>query len=298
MASIVSTLAPVKCNSTVLAVEDVGVDPGIAKMVYGHSGNRFGSIMTVSGADRAVTFRTPLKQALDLFGLNPFKLTTFEVYLARFLDYQKDPAAVHTKLNLAASCTAMGVVQGASVNKRGIAMADVLVVPISNAEMTDPLAVTGSVALPTLGAEPALFSLGSATIDGTRLDGVQQHGFTQNWQYKTNAGDDGGLYPTACWFEGGDPSLSIQVEDPITTLTRLGLLGTNLASGASIFYRPYTNGVLGATGGLSISVTAGRPVPGEIKLTHRARNSVGIVIDGLSATDTHPFTYATGVAIP
>jgi hypothetical protein len=291
-------LAPGSLNGTKLAIEDLTVGPGVARTLYSHSGNRFASILNVEGGDRTISFRTPFWGAFSLIGFSRLKLTSYAFYLSRFLDMIKDPASVHTKFANPTNGTGMAVIAGASVNQRGVLMADISVVPLYEPTgMTDPIAITHNNAPFTLDSEPVLHTLGPCVVEGERLDGIKSSGFNLNHGY-TAEPSDGELYPRTADLMSGEPQLVADHEDPATLLTELGLNGVPLSSGAIWYYRAYSAGLVSSTG-ISITAASGRCFAQDMAARHRARARQGVVVDALSSSDgTHPLAVASGVSIP
>lgn len=298
MTQVINELAPGHLNGTKLALDDLTVGPGIARTLFGHSGNRFPSILNVEGADRMISFRTPFWGAYSLMSFGRLKLTSFGFYLSTFLDMIKDPASVHTRFGNPTNGTGMAVMTGASVSQRGVLMADISVVPLYEPTgMSDPIAITQNNAPYTLDSEPVLHTLGPCVVEGERLDGIKGSGFSLNHSY-TAEPSDGELYPRTADLIGGDPQLVADHEDPRTLLAELGLNGVPLSSGAIWYYRAYVAGLVASTG-ISITAASGRCMPSDMSARHRSRARQGLVVDALSSSDgTHPLAVASGVSIP
>ena len=297
MTQLINELQPAKLNSTKLAIDDLGLGLGIARTLYGHSGNRFNTQHLVTGADPVISFRTPFKPAFDLIGFSRLVLTGFEIWMAKFVDLIKDPTAAHWK---AAGTAGMAVITGWSVNQRGILMAEVAIVPFSaSTGMADPMTITtnNDLANIALSAEPELHTHGPSLVNGTRLSGTKSSGGNLNHTYLADP-SDGEKYARTGDLMGGDPELIAEHEDPRTLLATLGFLGAALSSNAIWYYRGFSGGVVGSTG-LSITCASGRAMPTDMSARHRARARQGLIVEGLSSSDgTHPFAVASGVAVP
>jgi hypothetical protein len=286
------TLAPAKLNATTLAIDSLTLGPGVAKTLFKHSGNRFASAVVIGGADRVVSFRTPFLDAYNLIGFGVLKLTNWEAHMSRFLDYIEASTATHW---MASGTVGMAVINGWSVSQRGILMADVSVVPLSTTGMADPVALSNASTPPTLGAEPALQTLGPIVVNGTRLDGFKSSAVQLGHQYLAEP-VDGDLYPKTAMLVGGEPQISGEHGDPSGLMTALGLNGVAVTS-LDLYYRNITGQVVGATG-VKISATAGRAMVGDLSVGHGELAKQGLMVDGLSSTDTPPFTVTAGAAVP
>ncbi len=229
-----------KLNSTVLPASNFTFSTAIASQAFRHSGNLYPSVMTVAGAQPMVTFKTTFHEAYGLIGIGngPLKLTTFEIYLAKFTDAVRQTGATSVKFGLNTSCTGYAYITGASTDQNGILMADVSVAVISNDGMTHPILRTNTVSIPTLAGEPTLYSLGPVTVNGTTIAGVASASFQTGFHTELLA-TDGDLYPRVFACYGGDRSLSIEFKDAPTAWTTLGLIGVNVSSNVVQYFRGY-----------------------------------------------------------
>lgn len=299
-AAIISSLAPAKLNSTVLAIRNLRIQAAIDAQPFRHSGNLYPSVMYVPGATPAVTFQTPFLAAYTLIGLGngALKLTTFEVYLASFADSVRLGALSHTKYGLNTSCVGFAYITGFSVDTNGILMADVSVALISNDGMTHPLKKTGSVSLPVLASEPALHSLGPVDINGVVIGGLNQMAVDTGYQTQLLK-TDGDLYARNFACMGADRVLNLTFKDALTVWNDLTLLGADISANVVQYLRAYdptTQVKLGT--GLSITMASGRAVQDALTSENLALNETPVKVIPLSATATDPMIIATGVAIP
>jgi hypothetical protein len=115
-------LAPARIASTVVATEGLSVSPDIAKDVFQHSGNPYGSVMQVLGAAPRVRYSTPFAEAWTVFGssLKPKAFTTWDVYFSSFASGVRDSASTHVKLALTASCSVFAWIRSISCRDRGV----------------------------------------------------------------------------------------------------------------------------------------------------------------------------------
>jgi hypothetical protein len=289
--------APVKLNSTVLAGEDLGASPSVVSQAFRHSGNLFSSVMTIPGAAPRFTFKTPFYEAYNLIGLQSLKLTTFELYLAKFVDAVRGSGSAR-KYSLTAACAGFATITGASVSQGGVMMADVEIAFQSDTGMAHPWTPADNGTIPTLSAEPALRTLGPVTLNGTTNGGYVSCAIDFGNRLESHVGD-GCLFPTVIGYVGGDPVLTYEHADPATMLTTIGLTGAALTSNAICYFRDYsTTTHLALTTGLSLTVASGRVIPEDFGASSQGIARGGIRIAGLSSTATHPIVVATGASVP
>ena len=299
-AALITSLAPIKLNSTVLATAGLGLSPDIAQTALRHSGNLYPSVLAVAGSAPQIRFRTPFWPAYSLIGIGngPLKCTAFEVYFAKFIDATRQTGAVHPKLSLATSALGMSYITGASVDQNGILMADVTVMLLSNDGMTHPLARADTGTIPALGSEPLLHSLGPVTINGTTIAGSQSATMDMGVQIQALP-TDGDIYPRVCGALGHGRKLSIGFADPATLLGSIGLLGANIASSTIQYFREYdATTQVKKTTGLSLTIASGRITPDSWTSDNLQVAQSGLTITPLSATTTDPFQFASGASIP
>lgn len=298
MTMTIASLAPIKINSTVIAVKDVQFSPDIAYMAEQHSGYEFPSLGVVPGAAPRIRFKTPLTGAYSLIGMKLLIGTTFELYFATFASGLRQSGANHKKLNLNTSATVCAYIVGGSVGQNGVVWVDVEVVGLSADGVVNPFQITASVSLPTLSSEPQLHTMGPYALNGTRKDGASNLGFQTNVQLATTL-NDGDSFPRSVGWMGAAPELAIEHQDALTVLGDLGLTGLNLVTSAAIFFcgiDPTTQ--LRQTTGFSFTVSSGRALPGPVTLNQGQLPRQGIMIKPLSATSTHPLVVATAATVP
>jgi hypothetical protein len=296
--AIFMSAAPIKLNSTVLAAEDLNLSAAVADEVLRHSGNLFGSVLVVPGAAPRVSFRTPFYEAYALIGLQALKLTTFELYFAKFVDAVRSASSVHRKYSLTASCAGYATIKGSSVAQNGILMAEVEVVLVSNDGQAHPLTAADNGAIPTLSAEPALKTLGPATINGTSTGGYLSCSIDLGNKLETFV-SDGDLFPRVAAYTGGDPRITYEHGDPATLFSAIGLTGAALTSNAICYFRDYSASTqLTLTTGLSLTIASGRIIPEDFGASSLGVARGGVRIIGLSTSSTHPIVVATGASVP
>ena len=300
-ASVLSSLAPVKLNSTTLAVKSVGFSPGIISAADRHSGNLYETLVKVSGAEPRITLNMPFKDAFDLIGFGVLKLTAFEIYLAKFTDYVRSASSEHTKWALSASATAVAIITGWTVDMDGDLLATVEVVPLAAAAATHPLTKTDNNALPTLSSQPTMHTIGPMSINGSVITGLMAAGGELGQNLRTIR-RDGDMYARNAGLVSGSPRMSGRHSDPITLINTLGLTGANITSNVVQYFRQYnaTTGVVtGDAGtGISLTVASGRIEPGEISIPDAENSEVGINVIGLSTSATHPIAVSTAATVP
>ncbi len=294
-------MAPLKLNSTVLAITDLALSPEVEIANFRHSGYEFPSVGVVPGAKPMCRFKTPFGAAYTLLGMKLLQATTLEIYYATFAAGLRQSGANHYMHALAASAKAAAYIEGASVGQGGILLADVMVALLAPDATTHPLAALASGAtLPSLGGEPQLHTLGPFAMGAgpTRIDGITNQGFKNNIQLAMPV-NDGDQYPRSCAIMGMDPVIMAEHEDPITLLTSLGLLGVNIPTQAHAFFRgvdPTTQ--LLQTTGLRFAATSGRVVPMPVQFDLNRPAKTGFGLRTLSSTATHPIVITAGATLP
>ena len=296
--ALISTLSPILCGSAVLAADKLQVDPAIARELFRHSGNRYGSAIVKYGALPSISFETPFLAAYNAFGFATTKLTAFRYTFAKFLDFAKDPAATHDRWSLAAGCTAAARIQRAVVNQRGLLMAEVQIVPLSSTDgMTHPLAES-TAALDTLSAEPALHTLGPCSVETVKINGVKNQGLDLGITL-TGEPNDGELYLRTVGELESNPLLMGEHADPRTMLASLGMIGHAITTSAIMYFRSIdatTGAALGT--GLSMSIASGSIDPGMMRFSRAQIGTLGFGIQPLSTTNTHPVVVNTSATMP
>lgn len=298
MAITIQSLAPAKINSTVLAVKNVSIGAGIISETDKHSGNLYGSLVRVSGAEPVVTMQAPFAAAYSLIGFGSLAVTTLEIWLATFSSYER--LTTGNKWDLATSATAVAVISGFSVDQDGLLLADITVTPLSADGDAHALQL-GSGTLPTLAGQPALHTLGSISVNGSAIAGMESFSADLAQTVQAYRGD-GQKYAVVAGRLGGMPRCTATLRAPYATLSALTLLGANISSNVIFYFRPYdaTTGAVAASGatGASITVASGRIAWDNVNATQLEIASVGIVVDGLSTTSTHPLAVSLSATLP
>ena len=302
-AALITSLAPAKLNTTVLAIRNLRLQAAIDVQPFRHSGNLYPSIVYVPGASPMVSFQTPFLPAYNLIGLGngALKLTAFEVYFALFTDSARQAGSVHTKYALnttGGNATGYAYITGFSVDTNGVLMADVTVALVSYDGMIHPLKRTDNVALPSLASEPALHSLGPVDINGVLLAGLSQMQVDAGYQTQLLK-TDGDLYPRNFAIMGADRVLNLTFKDALTAWNDLTLIGANISANVVQYLRSYdptTQVKLGT--GLSLTLASGRAFQDTLTSENLALNETPVKVIPLSASATDPMILATGVTIP
>jgi hypothetical protein len=297
----ISDMAPLKVNSSVLAITDLQLSPDIIDRSLRHSGNEYKSVGAIPGAKPMGRFKTPFMGAYNLIGMKMLQATVFEYYFATFAAGLRQSGANHSKLPLASGAKAALLIDGASVDQFGLLMADVGVYFLSSDGLTHPIAALASgQSLPTVASEPQLHTLGpfALGVGPTRVDGVTNQGFRQNNSVEAPV-NDGDAFPKSCALLGQDPGLAGEHEDPLGLLTSLGLMGLNITTQAVAYFRGIdpTTQLLQATG-ISIAVTSGRAMPGPVQWGLNRTNRMGFNVAPLSSSQTHPFSINLSATLP
>lgn len=301
MPAVIYSLAPAKFGSTVVPVKSITVSPSIVAEADVHSGNPYPTLIRVSGADPKCTLLMPFKPAYDALGFGVTKLTAFEVYLAKFTDFTRSSSSDHAKFALSGSSVAAAMITGAAVDQDGDLMATVDVVPITDTAMTNPLAFTTNNALPTLAAQPALYTLGPTTYNGTLIPGLISAGVDLG-QILIPQRSDGSPYAMAASRVGATPRCFGEHGDPVTLLGTLGLLGVAASSNFVQYFRAYdaTTGVVSNSAGSAISLTmaVGRAHPLDLGVVQNQLARMGVEFLPTSSTATHPIVVSAAATVP
>lgn len=294
----ISSLAPIRLASTVLATENLQVTQDVQTTMFRHSGNEFPSVITVPGAAPRVRFSTPAKPALDLIGLKALRLTTLDVYLATFAAGFRSASTDHHKYSLNTSAAALAYIQRIRISDRGIAMAEIECVLLSSDGMAYPLGSPTTGSLPTLASQPALHTLGTSRVDSTTINGTS--GFELDFGANVVAGIDGNpgdglLYPTVAQYLGGTPVINVEHGDPVGVLAALGYIGLAPTTSYVQWFRDYdTTNHVALTTGFSITAAVGRATPTEFGSSNQAIAKSGFRHEALSVSPTHPWAVGTG----
>lgn len=288
-------LSPITLNATVLAADEITPDPGVNLDLFRHSGLPYGSQALRLKIAPMVRFRTPFLGAFNLLGFRTTKLTAFSWSFRKFTDYLTDAGATHPLYQLNTGCTAAARIVGLSVDRGGLAMAEVEVVPLSTDGTTSPITNT-TAALPTLGSEPTLHTLGAVVLNGTKVNGVSSIGLDLGINLTGDTFDGEAYLRTLAEVEA-DPTISVEHGDPITLLSSLGLTGLSASSNFDFYLRDLSAGIAQATG-IRLRIASGIAVPGAIQLRRGALATTGLSLKPLSTSTTHPIVVATGQAIP
>lgn len=296
-AAIIWGMAPITLNSTTLATSNLRVSPAVASTMYRHSGNEFASVEVIPGAAPRVSFSTPWAEAYALIGLKSLKLTTFNIYRAKFVDSIRSSGSVHTKFALAASALGFAYIKSVSASQNGIALAEVEVVLLSSDGTTHPLAPT-TASLPSLGSQPVLRTTGPFTLNGTTIGGVMSVNVDLGATV-TAMVSDGDLYPRVCAYEGGDPTITVEVGDPETLRATTGLTGVALATNFVQYLRAIdATTQLASTTGDTLTVAVGRAILQDSSDDNLQISKGTVKVDCLSTSATHPIVVATGASVP
>lgn len=296
-APILSTMSPVKINTTVLAVESLSIDEGLQESQFRHSGNAYASNMVRGPFRPQITFRTPWAAAIALIGLNGLAVTTLEAYEATFTDYERE--ATGTKFDLATDAKALVTINGFSEGDGGIIMADVAVLILSDDGTTNPIESTDAQALPSLASEPTLHIRGPVALDGTRINGVES--ITGSINHNINAPiSDGDLYPRSAAITSSDYTISIGHGAPLEVLSALGLEGAVPSTAVEIFLREVGSDYLTrGSNGYAIATATGLARPNPIGQSVGSVSRSGIDIISLSADGAaEPWALTASKAVP
>lgn len=301
MTAVLSTLAPIQINSTVLATRNVSITYAVTNEPSVHSGQLFPTLQLVPGADPEVTFETPFKEAYDLIGFTALQATTLDVWFAKFATTGvKSTSTDHSKMSLNTSCKALCMIDSVSVAQDGLLVATVRCVIQANDGMTAPM-VAGTGTLITLAAQPTLHTNGPVNLTGTTTDGVSDWTIDMGQRVQLDR-TDGDLYPTVVSYTGGSPQINVNFQDVATLMAALDIIGEDASTTTVCFARPFsaTTGIVGTSAtAVSVTLAAGLVIPetAEAGVDGRATYALRCT-PAASSGDTHPLTVATNATAP
>lgn len=297
-APVIYSLAPITLNSTTLATANLRVSPDIASIMHRNSGNEFGSVQAITGSAPKISFSTPYYEAYNLIGLKTLKCTTLNVYLAKFVDSIRSASSVHTKYALASSALGFAYIKSISGSLNGIVMAEVEIHLLSSDGMTHPLSPSTTNALPSLGSQPALRTIGPFSINGTTIGGAESVSIDLASSVEAMA-SDGDLYPRVCAFKGADPVITVQHNDPETLRGTVGFIGAAISANFVQYFKTIDATTQAAvTTADSLTVASGRVMPIEWGADNLQIAKGGVRVECLSSSTTHPIVIATGATAP
>jgi hypothetical protein len=298
-AALFYSAAPLTLGSTTLAADDLGLSPSVDSQVFRHSGNLFPSVSVIPGAEPRFRFKTPFYEAYAAIGLKSTKFTTCNLYFAKFVDAVRQTSGVHRRYALASSAIAHATIKGANVSTNGILMADVEIVFLSADGTTHPWSTSDAASLPSLSAEPALRTMGPATINGTTTAGYSSCALDLGNELVAFK-SDGDLYPRVAAYTGGSPTFTMEHQDPATLYSAIGLTGAALTSNFIWYARDYSTSThLALATGLSFTVANAHVIPVDLSAGTGGIARGGLRIGAALSTDTtHPVVVATGASVP
>jgi hypothetical protein len=294
------TLTPESGISTILAVELVGVSLGIMQSIIHHSGNIYQTLVVIPGADRRLRVSTPFAGAFALFGLGLQPCTALAVYLANFADFNRLTTGL--KIQMATACKAGAQISGWHVTVDGILMADIDIVFVSTTGALDPFTFTETSALPAITGTPALHTLGPVSFGtGVIVPGCVSSG-GQIGSSPTILRTDGDFFARTAARLSATPVINLSHADPDSLLQVLTGLGISMSSPCVVYFKSFdaTTGISENTGGISMTMAAGRLVPHGIDETANVVATTGVDVIGISTDGnaTAPIVVATGVTVP
>lgn len=303
MTATLYSLAPCTFGSTTFAIKSVGFSAGIISELDFHSGNPYPSLVRVPGASPRVVISGPFQPIYDAlsggFGLT--KLTTFSIYLAKFTDGIRSSSSDHTKFTLDSGAVAHAFITGAAVDQDGILMATCEIHPLADDSTTYPLVQTANNALPALGGQPTLHTLGPVSINGTVYPGLRSAGFDLAQGFVAER-SDGDRYPKVGRKLDSTPRLFAEHTDPQAVCNVLGLNGASISSNVVQYFRRFnaTTGLVSDTAGegISLTIAAGRAHPTDQSSDQGSISRQGIEFLATSTSSTHPIAVSTSATVP
>lgn len=303
MTATLYSLAPATLNSSTIAIKSVGFSAGILAEMDFHSGNPYASLVRVPGATPRVVITGPFQAIYDAlsggFGLT--KLTTFAVYLAKFTDGIRSSSSDHTRFALDSGAVAHAFITGAQVDQDGLLMATCEIHPLADDSTTYPLVQTSNNALPALGGQPTLHTLGPVSINGTVYPGLQSAGFDLAQGFVAER-SDGDRYPKVGRKLDSTPRLFAEHTDPQAVCAALGLNGASISSNVVQYFRRFdaTTGLVSndSSTAVSLTIAAGRAHPLDLSAEQGGISRLGIEFLATSTSSTHPIAVSTTASVP
>jgi hypothetical protein len=302
MPTLLHSHGPAVFGSTTMPTKSWAVAPGVIANPNRHSGGRYPHLIKRPGADPRVIVTMPFAPAYDELGLGLNVLSAFEIYLAKFEDYERSSGSVHTKWSLASGASVAAMITGAGVDQDGDLMANVeciLLGPVSG--MTHPLVQSNGNALPVLASQPALHTLGPMSLNGTLRTGLMSHSFDRGMQVVARR-TDGSKFPVGAQRLGSNPKMMGEHSDPVSLLGVLGLLGIPITSNLVQYFRRYdgTSGEVLDTAGSAISITAAAGLinPTSLDSADLEIPRLGFEAHCLSEDNDDPFVVSTSATVP
>lgn len=293
------SLGPLTIGATTIGVRAHGFSPGILSEIQEHSGLPYPHAEVIPGAAPTIRFTAYAADIYALVGADFFLATsTFDLYLSKYSGAIRSSSNDHTKLALNTSCTAAITLDSLSVSQDGTVRAECTAVLLANTSTDNPFVLTSNNALPSLTASPILHSLGPTVIDATGLPGDRAYSLDLGHTLEVDR-SDGDLYPRAAALVRGSPILRVEHADPVAVLTTLGLLGTQPSTSLIQYGRRVgSDGTLGASNGLSLTIALGYLKPVEVNSEQGRISTGGFEIVGRSTSTTHPVAVSTSATVP
>jgi len=295
------SLAPLKLNAAVLPVLSVSPSPGTILDPFGHSGNEFATHQRIAGAEPALDVTMLFQDAFALIGWKSLKLTTLEVYAAKYVDSIRSASSVHHRKALAVDAIGYATIQSVSCGgPRALAIAEVRIVLLSSDGQTHPLVDADNAAIPAVTTGPTLQTLAPFSYNGTDYSGLQSLQIdTGNRMEVTTHG--GMRYPTLATYLGGQWEARASLGDPALLATLFSELGSSLAGNFDFYLRNFDANDLGTVTGTRMRIARGAAIPEQIPLSHLELSRPGFRVSALanpSTPGTHPVVVATGQTVP
>lgn len=270
------------------------VDPGA-------DGNVYPVFRAVAKGEPKISITScQLATLLGALGLTTLEIDegTLDLYLAKSSNKSTGPdsGSVHSKLTIGEGLI---IPESINVSNEPPGTMEVSVVPLSSNGLAEPIALTGSVALPGSLAFDEAFVCGPLTINGTAIGGIQS--YTINFNPVTEViWSDGGVFPTVVTVRRFEPTVSVSLKDK-TLLDTLDLLHLERASTTKFYFkRVDKNGLRDADNATThISVTVNEGYFALSEISRQAGSSADFSFEILPTYNgtNLPLVFATGVAI-
>jgi hypothetical protein len=293
---------PARLNTTVLAVTDISVEATAATDLIRlqHSANRFNSVTVRASSEPRIRFSTPVKPALDLLGVDGLRLTVAEAWMCKFADFRRTATASDdAKIDMNANCHAFAYIDSISASQGQMAMANVVVEILLGTATTEEAIKLGTGDIPTLGAEPALHTIGPIAHNGSRIDGVRSLNLGFGHQF-IRLPSDGDVVARNGLLAATDPTMTAEVVDPPQWLTALGIVGAPITTSLAMWLRAFDTDQTLATTGLNLAsgANSGRIMVTDASGQAGSNATANVAAVFQSATDTNPWTYTASGTVP
>ena len=303
MAFTLSSMSPITLGATVYAATRFQFMPNVISVLQKHSGLPYPAIGALTSAAPGLTFTMLLADAVAGIGAQIAYLSAFSWMNEIWASGLKGTTG--TAWSLATGAKALSYITGITARKDGLAFAECAAIFTSADGVTHPIIETATVALPTVGAQPGLNTVGPISLSGTKVQGAIAISYAHNAQFAVET-VDGMPYPIVVGYMGGEQTITVEHEDSLSLLAALtptvaaGVVGAAVGvSPTTAYFRgldPTTQ--LPVATGISLAMAAGRMDPGPAVGEQGQPLKASMVAKAFSTTSASAITIATGAAVP